>query len=140
MSTETLAERLARYQGPNESVPPPPMDARLSQHQDQPREVIELARQRHRQAPQDARVTDWLAYLLYANRAYDEAIPLLQELVRTAAATALQHFHLANCYGALGASERAVDHWEIAARLAPGSEIARKSVARLRYLALQLAR
>lgn len=137
MSAMMLRDRLARYSMPERAEALDP-DAKLSQHQRQSDELIALAWERHHRAPGDLQLVDWLAYLLYANGRHGEAIPLLERLVQGSAPTALQHFHLANCFHATGEADRAVDHWELVVRTFPGSDVARKALARLRVLYLNL--
>lgn len=136
--TTTLRERLARYSINERVRVPADPDARLSQHQRQPEELITSARERYHHAPDDLPLVDWLAYLLYANRRHAEAIPLFEKLVRSPSATALHHFHLGNSYHAVGQTERAVDRWELVARRFPDTDVARKALSRLRYLYLGL--
>jgi tetratricopeptide (TPR) repeat protein len=130
--TLTLRERLARYD--QQTTAPVPTDARLSRHQQQPEELITVALERLRANPDDLALADWVAYLLYANRRYDEAIPLLEQLVRSPKRSLLHIFHLANACHATGDQCRAVELWEQVALRGPGTELARKAVARMRFL------
>lgn len=134
----SLRERLARFT--DRDTAPVPTDAKLSRHQQQPEELVAAALERHRAAPDDLALADWVAYLLYANRRFDEAIPILSRLVRTPAARPLHLFHLANALHAAGDTDRAVDYWEIVARRWPQTELARKAIARMRFLHRALTR
>lgn len=137
-ASKSLAERLCRYATAGRDISPLPADVKLCSHKQQPAEVLELAWQRHRAHPADGRVADWLAYLLYTNRRYQEALPLLEALVTAPGATAVQHFHLARCLFALERKESAIDYWELVVRKFPESEVARKAAGSLRYLSLHL--
>jgi tetratricopeptide (TPR) repeat protein len=136
---ESLAPRLLRHLGAPQ-VSPPTQDVRLCQRKKQSEAVITAAWQRYRANPHDRRITDWLAYLLYANGFHHDAIPLLEMLSSREEATPLQLFHLGNAYHATGALARAIDCWEEVLRRWPDSDVARKSGARLHYLALILAK
>ena len=135
---DPLTRRVAHYAAM--PAPAAPADAQLSARKHSSGWVLEAAREQYRLNPYDLRAADWLAYLLYADERYTEALPLLQLLVRLPGASGLHHLYLANAYAALGSRDRAVDHWELAARQDADPHAARSAQARLKHLALTLAR
>jgi tetratricopeptide (TPR) repeat protein len=112
--------------------------ARLSHHQAQSPEIVEAARRMYERNPSDRKAADWLAFLLYSNQHYKEAIKLFEQLVANGQGTISQHYYLANCCVAVGDLRGAVDHWNEVWRKEPEGLLAKKAMARLRYVSFLL--
>ena len=81
---------------------------------------------------------EWLAFKLYSDGQYDEAIELYEDLVRRGHRIVNQHFYLANAYYKKGRIRDACNSWRIVAETAPNDVKGQKAAARLEKALVEL--
>lgn len=99
-----------------------------------PDEGIREAREAHERLPEDPEIQVYLAFLLYANGEFPEAIRHFQELLEKDFRVANQHFYLGNCFFKQKDQEAARKHWELCLENDPPEGIERLVIKRLDWL------
>ncbi|MBI4872951.1 MAG: tetratricopeptide repeat protein [Candidatus Riflebacteria bacterium] len=107
------------------------LDARLTRYDDSSQKTIEEI-QRHLEIdPKNASLLDWLAFMLYTNERFSEAIALYQRLLELNPDNPTAHYYTANCFYRMGDVERAVQSWRRTMILCPTGKMGRKASARI---------
>ena len=100
----------------------------------QPDRALELARKARSLAPTEPAVADTLGWILFQRKEYPEALSLLEESVKTMAASGEVQYHLGMANRALGRNEPALAAFRIAAATAgefPGKDEAKRQLVEL---------
>ena len=107
-------------------------------HLQQPDRALELARKARALVPADPAIADTLGWILYQRKEYAEALPLLEESVKTLAANGEVQYHVGMVNRALGRNEPALAALRLA--LAAPGEFAGKDEAKRLVAELEKAK
>ncbi len=113
---------------PKPSTPDPGM---VTQYQPGTGEGIGELEEQLKQDPENPDLLDWLAFMYYSNKKYQEAIDTYRRAIAINYDNEHQHYYLANSYYQLGQIERAIEEWEVVLELKPGSKLAHNAEERI---------
>lgn len=113
---------------PKPSTPDPGM---VTQYQPGTGEGIGELEEQLKQDPENPDLLDWLAFMYYSNKKYQEAIDTYRRAIAINYDNEHQHYYLANSYYQLGQMERAIEEWEVVLELKPGSKLAHNAEERI---------
>jgi tetratricopeptide (TPR) repeat protein len=113
---------------PKPSTPDPGM---VTQYQPGTGEGIGELEEQLKQDPENPDLLDWLAFMYYSNKKYQEAIDTYRRAIAINYDNEHQHYYLANSYYQLGQLERAIEEWEVVLELKPGSKLAHNAEERI---------
>lgn len=105
-------------------------DAKLTQYQKGSGEGVDELRQQLQTDPGNLTVKEWLAFSLYTNGLFDEAVEHYRELVEKEPKKNSHAYYLANCYARKGRIQEAMLLWERVVLAAPNASMGRKARAR----------
>jgi tetratricopeptide (TPR) repeat protein len=105
-------------------------DAQLTKYQKGSGEGVDELRQQLAAEPGNLTVKEWLAFSLYTNGLFDEAIDHYRELVESEPEKNSHAYYLANCYARKGRIQEAMALWERVVLASPNASMGRKARAR----------
>lgn len=105
-------------------------DATLTQYQKGSGEGVDELRQQLAADPDNLTVKEWLAFSLYTNGAFEEAVEHYRVLVEREPKKSSHAYYLANCYARKGRIQEAMLLWERVVLAAPNASMGRKAKAR----------
>ena len=92
--------------------------------------MVQKLRQKAALNPNDRQTCEWLAFALYSNNLLEEATEYYLKLIDDFEPREEYYFYCANAFYKRGNIARAISMWLVAAKMAPDTMIARKSMAR----------
>ena len=102
----------------------------ITDYRNEPQEGLDEVRKMIASDPENLDLQDWLAFMLYSNGEWDEALEVYKRLLAASYRSAHQHLYIGNCYYKKGLRTLAIENWKKAASLDEGS-IGRKAEKRL---------
>lgn len=93
---------------------------------------VEEIRELLKNDPDNRQMKEWLAFALYTNDMYDDAIGAYLELIETKEADPISHYYLANSYFRSGYVDAAREEWKRVIDLAPDSHLGKKASERIK--------
>jgi len=82
--------------------------------------------------PENLELRDWLAFSLYTNNNFKEAIKHYIKLISQAPDVESYHYYLGNCYYRSGLKALAIVEWKKVTRLSPDSKLSQKANERIK--------
>jgi tetratricopeptide (TPR) repeat protein len=92
---------------------------------DQNLDVEEIEKMLEEQ-PDNQQLRDWLAFSLYTNNRYKEAIKHYIKLISLAPVNETYHYYLGNCYYKSGLKALSIVEWKKVLQLNPNGKLAKK--------------
>jgi cytochrome c-type biogenesis protein CcmH/NrfG len=105
-------------------------DAKLTQYQKGSGEGVDELRQQLASDPDNLTVKEWLAFSLYTNNLFEEAVDHYRVLVEREPKKSSHAYYLANCYARKGKIQEAMMLWERVVLAGPTTSMGRKAKAR----------
>ena len=81
--------------------------------------------------PDNLELRDWLAFSLYTNNRFKEAIKHYIKLISQASDVESYHYYLGNCYYRSGLKALAIVEWKKVTQLNPSSKLSQKAKSRI---------
>ncbi|MBI4870147.1 MAG: tetratricopeptide repeat protein [Candidatus Riflebacteria bacterium] len=110
------------------AAPDPSM---VTQYQPGTGEGIPELEEQLRQDPENPDLLDWLAFMYYSNKRYEQAIATYQQAIRLTYENEHQHYYLGNSFYQMGNQDRAIEEWDVVVSLKPDGKLAKNAEERI---------
>lgn len=107
------------------------LDSKLTRYDSGSQETIEEVRRMLAENPDNESLLDWLAFMMYTNGNFHEAVALYEKLIRMSSTNTSYHYYLANSFFRMGRIEKAITGWKKVVRMNRKSKMGRRAAARI---------